>query len=226
MRYTIALSLLLSISGYTKARNAAPNLEGAYQWDKVNISLDEIDTKKFYKIDLISTKATAPWGFSSVTNTQNRALRKLKIAAALLGGNTVNLKFNVIDARNGVRPVSRVQMVGAVYCSRLVDTLKFKQLIQEDKEFTLVSKIGMRNNDANIHTFDTNNETVLVDSYSFENGFIFPELSIVKKRGDKLKMLPTNKNHDRMRVVSISESHILVSYKDRSSIYNLLLARK
>lgn len=193
-------------------------INGAFDWPQVDVATTEYETKGLYKIDLISTKATGTTIYSSVTKVQDRAINKLKMAAAIMGGNLVYVKSEALEgniqSELGSR-TSRAQLLGTVYCSELLDENKFKATINEGNQYTLVSKLGLRNNDADIHTFETLNEDVEIKAVQVDRGFIYLTLSIDGKQS-KLQY----------RVVSFSDSRIMVAYREGTAYYNMVLSER
>jgi len=148
-----------------------------------------------------------------VTRVQNRAYDKLKMAAALLGGNLVYVKNASVEGNirssSGGR-TSRAQITGTVYCSDLLDANKFKKILENDKEFQTVSEIRLGNNDAQLKfSYDTPIKGKIA-SYSVDKGFIFLSL--------KLKQKLSNVKY---RVIRFDDSFVTVAYREGTSIYNL-----
>ncbi|NOS91700.1 MAG: hypothetical protein HOP30_07245 [Cyclobacteriaceae bacterium] len=193
-------------------------INGAFDWPQVDVATTEYETKGLYKIDLISTKATGTTVYSSVTKVQDRAFSKLKMAAAIMGGNLVYIKSESLEgnirSELGSR-TSRAQLLGTAYCSELLDENKFKATLAEGNKYTLISKLGLRNNDADIHTFETANEDVDINSVQVEKGFIYLTLTI---DGKKSKL--------QYRVVSFSDSRIMVAYREGTAYYNMVLSER
>ncbi len=194
------------------------NLDGAFDWKKVDVAMTEHETSGLYKIDLVSTKATGTTVYSSVTKVQDRATNKLKMATALLGGNLVYIKNEAIEgnirSRNGGR-TARTQIFGTAYCSQLLDDMEFKRVMDGGNEYTMASQIGLRNNDADINNISTFNEPVKIDSYRVEKGFIYLTLTIGRRK----------MNID-YRVINFKDNKIIVAYKEGTGYYNLLLMKR
>ncbi len=194
------------------------NLQGTFEWPKVNVATTEYETKGLYKIDYVSAKATGTTVYSSVSRVQDRAIDKLKMASALLGGNLVYIKNESLEgnirSEQGGR-TSRAQILGTVYCSQLADSINFKEILKAGNHYTLVSKLGLRNNDSNINTLKAINEPVEINSTQIEKGFIYLDLTISQK-----------KSKIRYRVISYSAQRILVAYKEGTAYYNILLAKE
>ncbi len=193
-------------------------INGAFDWPQVDVATTEYETKGLYKIDLISTKATGTTVYSSVTKVQERAINKLKMAAAIMGGNLVYIKNEALEgniqSEHGGR-TSRAQLLGTVYCSELLDESKFKATLKEGDRYTIISKIGLRNNDADIQSIKTANEEVEINSVQSDKGFIYLTLTI---DGKKSKIVH--------RVLSFSDTRILVAYREGQAYYNLVLSEK
>jgi len=194
------------------------NLQGAFEWPKVDVATTDYETRGLYKIDFVSTKATGTTVYSSVTRVQDRAINKLKMASALLGGNLVYIKSESLEGNirssQGGR-ASRTQILGTVFCSELVDSTKFKETIIAGNQYSLASKIGLRNNDSDINTFKSHGQPVNVNSIQIEKGFIYLGLTINR-----------NKSNIRYRVLSFTDQQILVAYKEGTAYYNILLIER
>ncbi len=194
------------------------NLRGAHEWEKVDVATTEYETKGLYKIDMVSAKATGTTVYSSVSKVQDRAFNKLKMASALLGGNLVYVKSEAVEGNirssSGGR-TSRAQILGTVYCSQLLDTVEFKKIMESGDDYTLTTKIGLRNNDADIHNIEAKAEPVKINFYKFRKGFIYLKLTIGKR-----------KEEIDYRVISYEDNKIVVSYKDGTAYYNLLLTER
>jgi hypothetical protein len=193
-------------------------INGSNDWPQVELAIMDYETKGLYKIDLISTKATGTTVYSSVTKVQDRAISKLKMATAIMGGNLVYIKSEALEGNNqsatGGR-TSRAQLLGTVYCSELLDEGKFRAALNNQTKYTLVEKLGLRNNAAGIHTFKTRNEDVDIDSVHVNKGFIYLILTIDGKKSK----LP-------YRVVSFSDSRIMVAYREGTAYHNIILSER
>jgi hypothetical protein len=197
------------------------------QWDRVNVATFESETKGFTKIDFVTVKATGTTVLASASRVHNRAMRKLKIATALLGGTLVYLKDETLVG-NGFSNLGlpRTQLFGTVYSTPWSDTSAVIKQLKEAREYAIVTKVGLRNNDAKIHFFNTNLETVLIDSYMIRDNFIYVKLSL-KKKGDNWVPYPAkNKNKDLMRVIGLIEGGFVLAYKDGTSIYDIRIVKR
>ncbi|MBS1486797.1 MAG: hypothetical protein JST43_04350 [Bacteroidetes bacterium] len=213
---------------YNDMKNLA-NITDANDWKKVDVATSEYETRGLHKIDVITTKATAATVYSSANHIQNRAYDKLKIASALLGGNLVYLMtqqtFQGNNVPTGLTRTYRAQISGTVYCSQLLDSVKFKELLQDEKKYILASKTGMRLNDAAIHDFSSNSTSlpdkfqISLKNYEIEKGFIYVDLPA------RLLEVSSSRKFARCRVLRFDQGKIVLAYRDGASIYNFLLLK-
>jgi hypothetical protein len=111
-------------------------------WEKVELTTNPSEVEGLIKIDMVSVKATGATVYSSVTNTQDRAYRKMKHAAALMGGNVVLLNNQSVEGNVYSERTTRTQLTGTIYCSIPKDTLGlFSNIL--NKDFILVQKKSM-----------------------------------------------------------------------------------
>ncbi|MBS1557374.1 MAG: hypothetical protein JST69_01500 [Bacteroidetes bacterium] len=207
------------------------NISDPSNWEKVDVASAEYETRGLHKIDVITVKATGTTQYSSANHVQNRAYEKLKKATALLGGNLVYLNTNQAFQSNnvptGIVKNYRAQISGEVYCSQLIDTAAFRAELTNGRNYTLIIKIGMRLNDADIHNFDlVNNGTspkkfqVNLPNFTTEKGFAYFSLPA--------KLLGLGSAHEmiKCRVLRFDQNRIVMAYRKSASIYNFAFIRK
>lgn len=111
-------------------------------WEKVELTTNPSEVEGLIKIDMVSVKATGATVYSSVTNTQDRAYRKMKYAAAILGGNVVLMNNQSVEGNVYSERTTRTQLTGTIYCSMPKDTVGlFANLL--NREFMVVQKKSM-----------------------------------------------------------------------------------
>ncbi|MBS1506145.1 MAG: hypothetical protein JSS79_05830 [Bacteroidetes bacterium] len=222
-----ALLLTGTVASYAQTVGDKTKFQIIDQWDRVNIANFESETKGFTKIDLVTVKSTGTTILSSASRVHNRAVRKLKIATALLGGTLVYLKDETLVG-NGFSNLGmpRTQLFGTVYATPWSDTASVIKQLKETREYVMVTKIGMRNNDAKIHFFDAKLQPVIVDSYTIRDNFVYLKLSANKGKEKWVPLPEKNVNKDQVRVLGLIEGGLLLSYKEGTAIYNVRIVKK
>lgn len=226
----VSLFVLLcmsSVASYAQTVGDKTKFQIIDQWDRVNVANFESETKGFTKIDLVTVKATGATIFSSASRVHNRALRKLKIATALLGGTLVYLKDETLVG-NGFSNLGmpRTQLFGTVYSTPWSDTASVIKQLKETREYVVVTKVGMRNNDARIHFFDAGLQSVVIDSYLVRDNFVYLKMSLNKGKEKWVSLPEKNKNKDVVRVIGVIEGGFVLAYKEGTSIYNIRIVKK
>ena len=136
-------------SGRTETYNDQKNKQRLFNsnlWDNVNITFVVDEVIGLVKIDLITVKATGTTGYSNVTNTQNRAFRKLKQAAAMLGGDVVLVNNQTVEGNIPGLRSSRTQLTGTVYQAIPLDSgVFFKTIWSQTYVLKGMKSLGINN---------------------------------------------------------------------------------
>lgn len=103
-------------------KNNLPDVRTAKDWRKVELTTLPAEVANLLKIGMVSVKATGPLTVSSVTRTQNRAFRKLKYAAAMLGGDRVLITNQSVEGNILLFRSTRTQLTGIIYRTAPLDT--------------------------------------------------------------------------------------------------------
>ena len=195
---------------------ALNTVNSAYDYESVNLSRLEGETKGMMKIDEVSAKAVGTTVFSNITTVKDRAFRKLKIAAAMLGG---NLLYMLDQSTTGNQVGSQYQsgkstetiLTGLVYTDKLPKMEDFKALIKDKKSLLIYQAIYIGRNSTDIEEGNILEKNLVIENLHEENQFIY-----INAKGFE---------NVQLRVVSFDENRIILSWKDsgRNRIYNLFL---
>jgi len=102
-------------------------------WGKVELTTNSEDVAGMIKIDWVSVKASGATSLSSVMNTQNRSFRKLKQAAAMLGGEKVFINNQTVEGNILFVRTTRTHLTGTIYRTIEVDTVGLARNIKGAK---------------------------------------------------------------------------------------------
>ena len=198
---------------------ALNNIESVYDYEKVNLTRSEGETKGLIKIDEVFAKAVGTTVLSNITTVKERAFRKLKIQAAMLGGNLLYMLDqstvgNQVGGQYQSGKATETILSGLVYTNNLPKFEDFKKMIGDKRLFEPYSSLYIGRNSTDIETNNNFPIQVIFESIYEENRFVYVKIKKVREiEGDVL------------RVVSFDDDKIIVTWKDKDRIYNIILKR-
>jgi hypothetical protein len=194
-------------------------VKGAQDWENVSIAKVESEVKGLYKIDDVSSKAKGATTLSNMDKVKDRSYKKLKIEAAMLGANIIYLtnervQGNQFGTQYQAGNSTETNLSGIAYSNVRPKYSEFNEIYSKINRFKLVKKLYLGRNSLDL---ELSNEglppTVVITGITENEGFIYVN-SIIKTEG-------TNN----FRVVYFDEKNIILMYKDKRKIYNLMLER-
>jgi hypothetical protein len=204
-------------SGRTQSFSEATSLNditSVYDYEKVNLTRVEGETKGLFKIDEIASKAVGTTVLSNITTVKERAFKKLKIQAAMLGGNLI---YMLDQSTTGNQAGGYYQsgkstetiLTGIVYTNKLPNFEDFKNLIKDKKQFSVYQKNYVGRNSTDVESADYFVKEIRIEDIYEENKFIY-----LKAKGYD-NIMP--------RIISFTNDNIIVGWKDKDRIYNIYL---
>lgn len=185
--------------------------------DIENVSLTQVETevKGLFKLGDVTSKAVGTTIFSSIVKVKERAIKKLKIQAAMMGANIVYLTQNSTVGNEGGSSTSsghstNTILSGVAYSNILPDYKKFMELIGEKRNFQTKVQYKLSGSDADVYKMKFENNFQVSKIYS-ENGLIMIEGKI-----DKVE-------ETQFRVTNFTEASFLILAKDGQKIYNYVV---
>ena len=194
--------------------------------DFENVSISQVfeEVKGLYKIGEAGAKAKGTTELSSIEKVKERAIRKMKITAAMQGANVVyQTQINTTDnipAQSGAvtKPAQPTQTTvsGIAYSSELPSFDEFKQAIGNRKLFSVINLYEFENVFNILDPFNANtdvkqksvNRTMELNSVTEESGLIYVEAKIEKESNTKF------------RVIFFNNEEFTLEYKTDKGIYN------
>ncbi|MFM9838034.1 MAG: hypothetical protein ACKVOQ_07200 [Cyclobacteriaceae bacterium] len=149
-------------------------------WEKIELTTNTDDVAGMIKIDLVSVKATGPFTVSSVTNIQNRALRKLKYAAAMLGGDKVLISNQSIEGNIFALRTTRTQVTGTVYRTVQLDTVGLSKNViggkyrLYDKQFLYIDNPVPKT----VFVSESTEIEIKSTSFEFDDGLVYLKINL------------------------------------------------
>ncbi|MCU0468531.1 MAG: hypothetical protein MUF58_08010 [Arcicella sp.] len=205
-------------SGRVQSFSEATSLNevtSVYDYEKVNLTRVEGEIKGLFKIDEIASKAVGTTVLSNITTVKERAFRKLKIQAAMLGGNLIYMldQSTVGNQAGGYYQSGKSTetiLSGIVYSNKLPNFEDFKMLTKGKKQFSVYQKNYVGRNSTDIEETDTYVKEIKIEDIYEENKFIY-----LKVKGYENYTL---------RVISFTNDNITIGWRDKDRIYNMYLA--
>lgn len=181
-------------------------IESVDDYDNVNLSQIESEVKGLHKLGEVSSKAKGTTELSNQERVKQRAYKKMKIMAALMGANVILLTNH---ASHGVTAWKDAEttLAGVAYTNQLPDFNEFMKLYGHNKKFIEIERISLWSGGSDMKKVETNN-IFLVDKITNENGFIVINDGV-------------NTKYPECRVVSFDQTGFNVFYKDKSTSYNI-----
>ncbi len=142
--YKNAIRKIIFKSGRVQFFNDLNIINGIEDWKKVRVTTISDDVKGLIPIREIDSKATGTTYLSNVAQVENRAIRKLKQKAAMMGSSVVYITYQTVE---GVRAINRARttITGIAYKIRKSNPSKIRDFIV-GKKFNLTSEAILDNN--------------------------------------------------------------------------------
>ncbi len=183
-------------------------------YDKVTITSVESEVRGPYKLGDVSSKAKGTTTLSNQERVKERAYRKFKIQAAMLGANIIYLsnqrtEGNKIGYYSG--SPSETNLTGIAYSNILPDLDKFKRLVGTKTKFSAEKQYKLGGSDSDVSQDDIN-KLFRIDNLLNDNGIVYIEAEF---QGEK--------NINKFQLVNFNENNFSVAYKDKDTAYNIVV---
>ena len=183
-------------------------------FDLVEITNLESDTKGLYRVGYVSAKAKGTTTSSNQERVKNRAYRKIKILAAMMGANIIFItnqrnEGNKFGGYYQSGSSSETNLTGLAFTNNKLNILDFKQLIANKPIYVGVEQTKLWSGD-----YDIRKEEILtkfnIDEVIDDDGIIEIKGEIVNTPGQRI-----------FKLVSINKDYFNVFYEDKSTAYNV-----
>ena len=187
-------------------------VNGVEDYDNVTITAVESETKGLYKVGDVSSKAKGTTSFSNQERVKERAYKKMKIEAAMMGANIVYLtdqrgQGNIIGTKYSAGQTTETSLSGVAYTNILPNIEDFKKLIGNNKNFVATEQNKLWSGAADMQT-DPMQAKFSITNIINDNGIITLEA-----------FLDGESDNTKFRVVSFSANSFNIYYRDKSTSY-------
>ncbi len=185
-------------------------------FDNVSITLTPLEIRGLYKLGEVSAKAKGTTTLSNQERVKERAYRKLKIEAAMMGANIVYLTHQRTEGnRSGgyyqSGSTAETNLSGVAYSNKLPDYDAFVAKVGNTRAFKTREQSKLWSSASDMSKSDYNKDFV-IDEITNENGLI-----IIKGRLDGVK------KYDRFKVASFDDHEFRIFYTDKATAYNIAI---
>ncbi|MEA5257567.1 hypothetical protein VB264_07220 [Arcicella aquatica] len=186
----------------------------AHDFDKVSLTHLESEVKGLYKLDEVYAKAVGTTTLSNITTVKERAFRKLKIQAALLGGNVIYmLDQNTVGNQFGTEyqagRATQTTLTGIVYSNNIPKVEEVTTALNNKKTFIVNANFFAGRNSTDVEGNPSLPESFTVEDFYQENGFVY-----IRGKAKGIK-------NDLFKVVSFKNNQMTLYWKDKKKAYNL-----
>lgn len=145
-------------------------------YSNVTVTGVEADIAALTRVGRVGAKATGATTLSSIERVKNRAYRKMKTEAAMMGGNVVFLldqwtTGNVIGTEYQAGSSTETNLTGTVYTDQPINYDDFMKVLGENTEFLTKERYKLRSGSSNVSK-NVYVKHLSIDSISHENGLI------------------------------------------------------
>jgi len=186
---------------------------GAKDFENVSITRVESEVKGLFKLADVSSKAKGTTTMSNQERVKDRAYRKLKIEAAMQGGNIVYLtdartQGNIGGTQYQAGQTAEASFSGVAYTNILPKYDDFVKILGEKSTLTAIEMVELYSSGSDMDLKEINKKVVIYKVYN-ESGMIMLKASI--KGVDR----------DVFRVTNFTPGSFTVVYSNKTSLYNI-----
>lgn len=183
-------------------------------YENVTITQAEGEVKGLYKVGDVSSKAKGTTTFSNQERVKERAYKKLKIQAAMMGANIVYLtnqrtEGNKMGGYFQSGSTAETNLTGIAYTNQLPDIEDFKKIIADKRDFYAVLEAKLWSSASDMSIAGSQNKFVISEMTN-ENGLI-----MIKGQLEGVSA------YSKFRVVSFTKEFFNIFYEDKSTAYNI-----
>ena len=181
-------------------------VNGSEDFENVTVSSSPAEVFGLLVIGNLTVKARGVTRLSSVENVKERAFKRLKIAASMMGANVVLITQDTTVPAWQVQHTSTT-LSGVAYSNKLPDYEEFLRLIGAKNIFQTYEKIAVAGIDADLERSNYSKNIKISKVYN-ENGMIMMNGAIAGSNGDTF------------RVINYTNNGFTIVSRDGDTIYN------
>ena len=187
-------------------------VKGAEDFENVTLTLVESEVNGLFKLGDVSSKAKGTTTLSSMEKVKERANRKMKIVAAMMGANIIYLAQNTTTGNQygsyfQAGKATETNLNGVAYSNKLPSYNDFEKLIGDKTLFQTYERLKLGGSDSDFSTTQFSKTVQLFKIYN-EAGLIMINAKI------------DGVDNNTFRVTSFSQNEFILVWKDGDKVYN------
>lgn len=191
-------------------------VQGVMDYNNVTTTSVESEVKGLYKLNDVSSKSKGTTVYSSQERVKDRAYRKIKIQAAMFGGNIVLLtnqrtEGNKYGTYFTSSSTAETNLTGIAYSNILPDYEGFKRLVGNNTSFMAIKKFELDASDSDVSE-DEVKKTFLITKVTNENGIVLIEGTL---KGEN--------NVNVFQLSNFTKDTFSIAYKYKGTAYNFVI---
>jgi hypothetical protein len=191
------------------------NVRNGNDYLNVSFTFVEREVQGLFKLGDVSSKAKGTTVYSSMTRVKERAERKLKIEAAMMGANIVyvaqnNTSGNQVGSYFQAGKTTETNLNGVAYSNEIPLFDDFVKLIGDRRTFKTNERYELGGSSFDLDSADFSKSVDIIKIYN-ENGLIMVDA--------KIKSV----DNTSFRVINFDPTGFILVWKDRSTMYNFLI---
>jgi hypothetical protein len=190
------------------------HVNGVDDFENVTITQVESEVRGLFKVGDLSSKAKGATIYSNQERVKERAYRKLKIIAAMMGANIIYVtnqrtEGNKMGGYYQSGSTAEASLSGVAYTNQLPSIDEFKKVVNDKKNFTAVEEASLWSSASDMSKKNINSNFIISD--------ITNEGGIIMINGE----LQGESKYKTFRVVSFDNDYFNIFYEDKSTAYNI-----
>jgi len=187
-------------------------VKGATDFDNVTFTSVQSEVNGLFKLGDVSSKAKGTTSLASMEKVKERAYKKMKIVAAMMGANIIYLTQNTTTGNQmgsyfqADKP-TETNVAGVAYSNKLPSFDDFNKLIGNKTQFQCAELFTMSQRGTDLNRKDYSKTVQILKVYN-ESG-----LTMVNAKIDGV-------DYNVFRVISFNNDEFTLVYKDGERIYN------
>jgi hypothetical protein len=187
-------------------------VNGANEFENVTFSYVQSEVNGLFKLGDVSAKAKGTTVYSSMEKVKERAYKKLKIEAAMMGANIIYIHQNSTEGNQyGGKyqsgKTTETNVAGVAYSNKLPDYETFNNLVRTKTDFQSIQTFKLSQRDADMKQWDETLPVKLMKVYN-ESGLIMVNAKI------------SGVDEDTFRVIYFTNEEFMLMFKDGERVYN------
>ncbi len=205
-------------SGRTQTFAEATNfktVKGAEDYENVSLTSVQNEVNGLFKLGDVSAKAKGTTTLASMEKVKERAYKKLKIVAAMMGANIIYLTQNTTTgnqqgSKYQAGNSTETNLAGVAYSNQLPSYETFNNLIGTRSQFECVEIFKMSQREPDMDQKDVKKSVHISKMYN-ESGLIMVDADI------------DGVNFSTFRVIQFYPNEFTLMYKDGERIFNYIV---